>query len=186
MADKNIQMTQRNSDNTAWDNLNPKTLGINVMTGNGETVDVNLANYVKHPAYVLATGSVNAYVATLNPAPTSYIDGMGLCLKINISNTGTSTVNVNGLGVKTIKDSSGNSLTGNKLVLNSQYDLRYESISGCFKMQGSSSLPVNVFVQTTDPGVSANDNDIWFDLTNNLIKRRLTGAWKIFDSVFSA
>ncbi|MCB2354332.1 hypothetical protein [Clostridium estertheticum] len=30
MADINLQMTQRNEDNTAWDNLNPKTIGANV------------------------------------------------------------------------------------------------------------------------------------------------------------
>ena len=141
---------------------------------------------VQHPPYVVTTGIANAYIVTLNPIPISYVDGMGLCAKINISNTGASTINVNGLGIKSIKDSSGNTLTGNKLVVNGQYDLRYESVSGCFKMQGSSSLPVNVFVQLTDPGASAIDNDIWFDLTNNLIKRKLTGAWKIFDSVFSS
>lgn len=31
MADKNIQMTQRNSDNTGWDNLYPVTKDINVI-----------------------------------------------------------------------------------------------------------------------------------------------------------
>ena len=141
---------------------------------------------VQHPSYVVTTGTANAYIVTLDPIPTSYVDGMGLCVKINVLNTGASTINVNGLGIVAIKDSSGNALVGNKLLLNSQYEIRYESVSGCFKMLGSSSLPVNVFVQTTDPSASANDNDIWFDLTNNLIKRRLTGAWKIFDSVFSA
>lgn len=151
-----------------------------------DVVATSLADNVQHPSYVVTTGTANAYVVTLNPIPTSYVDGMGLCVKINVLNTGASTINVNGLGIVAIKDSSGNALVGNKLLLNSQYEIRYESVSGCFKMLGSSSLPVNVFVQTTDPSASSNDNDIWFDLTNNLIKRRLSGTWKIFDSVFSS
>lgn len=37
MADKNIQMTQRNADNTGWDSLFPKTKGANVVAADGVT-----------------------------------------------------------------------------------------------------------------------------------------------------
>ena len=39
MADKNIQMTQRNSANTGWDNLNPITTAANVLTTDGKTLE---------------------------------------------------------------------------------------------------------------------------------------------------
>jgi hypothetical protein len=48
------------------------------------------------------TGSANAYVVTLTPAPTSYYAGMVACFIPTNSNTGNSTVNFNGLGVKSI------------------------------------------------------------------------------------
>lgn len=166
------------------------TNAININTAaiatNASNLTSHLADNVQHPSYVVTTGTANAYVVTLNPIPTSYVDGMGLCVKINVLNTGASTINVNGLGIVAIKDSSGNALVGNKLLLNSQYEIRYESVSGCFKMLGSSSLPVNLFIQTTDPGVLAQNNDLWFDISaTRLIKFRAAGVWVNFDSTFS-
>lgn len=43
MADKNIQMMQRNETNTDWDNLYPKTKIENVITSDGKTMDELLA-----------------------------------------------------------------------------------------------------------------------------------------------
>jgi|GEM_PF-1905833 len=43
MSDKSIQMTQRNSDNTAWDNLHPITVASNVKTAGGSDVEAQLA-----------------------------------------------------------------------------------------------------------------------------------------------
>lgn len=39
MADKNIQMSQRNTANTGWDNLYPITKAENVLVSNSEVVD---------------------------------------------------------------------------------------------------------------------------------------------------
>ena len=39
MANKNIQMTQRNSANTGWDNLNPITIASNVIFPDGKTLE---------------------------------------------------------------------------------------------------------------------------------------------------
>lgn len=130
MADKNIQMTQRSSDNTAWDNLFPITKGANIVRDDGTP------DYVRVPAYAVATGSANTYVVTLSPAPTAYIDGMAITVKINVVSTGASTLNVNGLGAKAIKDSLGNAITSGGLKANTPYTLRYESTSGSFIVQG--------------------------------------------------
>ena len=53
--------------------------------------------------YSADTGAADAYVATLSPALTAYTDGIGLSFKATNANTGASTIDVNGLGVITIK-----------------------------------------------------------------------------------
>lgn len=57
--------------------------------------------------YAVSTGSANAYVVTLSPVPTSYTAGMVIRFTSNFGNTGSATVNVNGLGAKTIKKLDG-------------------------------------------------------------------------------
>lgn len=54
-------------------------------------------------AYAEDTGAADAYVVTLNPAPTAYFEGMLFRFKASATNTTTSTINVNSLGAKTIK-----------------------------------------------------------------------------------
>lgn len=84
--------------------------------------------------YVVVTGSANAYIATLSPPATSYTDGMALAVKINVNNTGASTINVNALGSKSILDSRGNPMTSGKLKVNIVYTLRYNGTA--FILQG--------------------------------------------------
>ena len=57
--------------------------------------------------YAGDSGAVNAYVVTLNPALSGYSAGVLVQFKAANANTTTSTVNVNGLGVKTIKKLGG-------------------------------------------------------------------------------
>lgn len=52
--------------------------------------------------YAADAGSNDTYVITLSPAPTAYVTGMQISFKANTSNTGAATINVNGLGAKTI------------------------------------------------------------------------------------
>ena len=61
------------------------------------------------PHYSLTTGSANAYAATLSPVVTSWDDVIGkeIVLKLNFSNTGACTLNLNGLGAKSIKKLQG-------------------------------------------------------------------------------
>ena len=47
--------------------------------------------------YATATGAVNTYAITLTPAPTAYATGQKFTFKANLANTGTATLNVNGL-----------------------------------------------------------------------------------------
>lgn len=94
----------------------------------------HLADKMTHIPYAVATGSANTYAVTLSPAPTAYVDGMAVCVKINVSSTGASTLNVNGLGAKAILDSLGNAITSGGLKAGVPYTLRYNGTN--FIVQG--------------------------------------------------
>jgi hypothetical protein len=103
-----------------------------ISTGILSTVSTHLADETRHEQYAVATGLVNAYTVTLSPIPTSYVDGMNISVKINIANTGASTINANGLGIKPIKDALGNPIRIGTLISNGIYFLIYETIYGGF------------------------------------------------------
>jgi hypothetical protein len=94
------------------------------------------SNYIQTIPYAVATGSSNTYSVTPSPAPTSYVDGMAVSVKINSTCTGASTLNINGLGSISIKDSLGNAIVSGGLKANIIYTFRYESTSLSFIVQG--------------------------------------------------
>jgi hypothetical protein len=53
--------------------------------------------------FALDTGAVNACVISIIPAPTSYYVGLEIKFIVLVTNSGAMTVNVNGLGAKSIK-----------------------------------------------------------------------------------
>lgn len=101
-----------------------------------DDVNAHMADYVRQPGAGTTTGSANTYALSLNPTPTSYIDNMGIVLKINIDNTSTSTINVNNLGVKPLKNPDGSNLEAGDLKAGSIYTFRYNATTGNFILQG--------------------------------------------------
>lgn len=95
-----------------------------------QNLNTHKVDYVAHPAVATTTNSGNAYAVTLNPAPTSYVDTMGLILKVNADSTGATTINVNGLGAKAIKKPNG--IAVSNLKANGMYPLRYNATTGNF------------------------------------------------------
>jgi len=104
-------------------------------TKNTSGFNAHLVDYVRQPGYAVATGSANTYAVTLSPAPTTYTEGMAVSVKINVDNTGASTINVNGLGAKTIKKTNGSDVSAGNLKAGSIYTLRYNGTN--FILQGS-------------------------------------------------
>lgn len=94
----------------------------------------HMADYVRHPGYAIASGSANTYSVTLSPAPTTYLEGMAIAVKINVDNTGASTINVNGLGSKTIKKPNGSDVSAGNLKAGSIFTLRFNGTN--FILQG--------------------------------------------------
>jgi hypothetical protein len=98
------------------------------------SLNTHIADYVRQPGYGTTAGSANTYTLTLSPALVAYAAGVGVTVKVNVANTGASTINVNGLGAKSILDSKGNAMTVGKLRLNGVYSLRYDGTN--FILQG--------------------------------------------------
>ena len=107
----------------------PKADDFNRIEGNIET----LGRYDRAPGYGTATGT-NAKTITLNPAPTSYYDGLCFAFKNATQNTGAVTINVNGLGARPIKKPNGNDIAAGNLKANSIYTVRYNGTN--FILQG--------------------------------------------------
>lgn len=87
--------------------------------------------------YLLDTGAANAYVVTFGTAPLSYSAGMSIKMRAINACTGASTINVNSLGVKSIKTFEGATLATGDIVVGIVH-LVYDSISGFFRIVGSS------------------------------------------------
>lgn len=66
--------------------------------------------------YAVADGTVNVLTATLSPAPYALGAGLGVRLLIPAPNTDAVTLNVNGLGAKTVVTQVGDALIGGELV----------------------------------------------------------------------
>lgn len=71
-----------------------------------------LTNDIQNQTYVYGadSGGSDAYAITLSPVPPAYAIGQMFIFKANTANTGSATLNVNGLGAKTIKKNKDNDL----------------------------------------------------------------------------
>jgi len=75
--------------------------------------------------YNTTAGSLNAYTLELSPAVASYTAGQEFTFKVNRTNTGKSTLNVNGAGAKNIW-ASGTVLSGSEMVIGRVYKVVYD------------------------------------------------------------
>lgn len=82
--------------------------------------------YEDRITYSVDTGAANAYVATPSIPITAYSEGLRIRLKAANANTGVSTINVSGLGVKQIIRADGTALQINDIVAGQILDLTYD------------------------------------------------------------
>lgn len=68
---------------------------------------------IRHLNYVIASGT-NTYTATI-PGVKALVEGISIKVKFANANTGTSTLNINGLGAKSIRKGNGNTLSGGNI-----------------------------------------------------------------------
>lgn len=144
VLDGNVAANLQNQINTVIRDVN--NLGIQVsqnttdiaeneqsIFGVGQNLSTHVADDVSHVRYGIATG-INPKAITLSPAPTALVDGLAVSFKNVTTNTGAVTLNINGLGAKSVRNSKGEPLESEDLVANSIYTARYNGTS--FILQG--------------------------------------------------
>lgn len=82
--------------------------------------------------YISDTGVANAYVITPVPAISAYIGGQRFLVKPLNTNTGASTIAVNGLAAKAIVHADGNAVLPGDMPINGLVELIYQSTLGKF------------------------------------------------------
>lgn len=103
------------------------------LTQKAKTTTVQYSGY----NYSIDTGSANAYMATLSPAATAYTVGLQVYLKVVHANTAGSTLNVNGLGTKSIVLPNGTALRAGDLIVGQMAFLIFDGTN--FQLQN----PIN-------------------------------------------
>ncbi|NLY80447.1 MAG: hypothetical protein GX072_11340, partial [Lysinibacillus sp.] len=85
----------------------------NNLTQVQEDIASHLADKIKHLDYAIASGT-NTYSATIEGVDT-LVEGMSIKVKFTNANTGPSTLNINGLGAKSIRKGNGNTLSSGNI-----------------------------------------------------------------------
>lgn len=130
--------------------------------------------------YAVASGTADALTATLVPAPDAYSAGFPIRLKITATNTASATLDVNGLGAKTIKRPDNSNLVAGNLVAGSVVELVYDGTNWFLQTAQASNTNTSsgglTTVATADPitGDGTAGNPI--DIQNG--SKTLNGAWR--------
>lgn len=92
------------------------------------TIESHVADTLNHTVYCGASTGINDKVLT-SPTIKSYVDGLQLRFKNSNVNTGATTINVSGLGVKPLLAFSGDAHTGGELLSGMIYNVVYNGTS---------------------------------------------------------
>lgn len=79
--------------------------------------------------YAVGTSGTDAYAITLSPAPTAYAAGQTFRFKADVANTGAATLNVNGLGAKSLITPDGAALATGQIASGSVVTVTYDGTS---------------------------------------------------------
>ncbi|QCX32444.1 hypothetical protein FDN13_01320 [Caloramator sp. E03] len=155
-------------------------------TGHATTIDLNThATNNTHIFYAVCDGSANNYTVTVSGI-TSYTEGIAVSVKINVDNTGASTINVNGIGVKSIKTADGDDVVSGDLKAGSIYTLRYNGTNFILQGKGGGLKGlVPIYYSATAPTTSV-IGAIWVEMSTTparqaLISQDIPADWTIQD-----
>lgn len=134
-----------NATNTGAVTLNPNSVGVTTVTdefGNALGANSLLANRTyalvydganlramknaTGPAYGATAGGTTVYTVTTNPSISNLNVGQVIEATMNATNTGATTLNVNGIGATTVTDASGAALISGSLQSGKTYLLVYD------------------------------------------------------------
>lgn len=130
------QYTAEEFDDYFGENKNQvEDAGITLSSGDNTQLAKASANYAAFGDFYSDSGSANTYVLdVISPKKgiTEYFDGMRVRFVAGNSNTGASTVNVNGKGVKDIVHDNGSALGNGQILVGNFITLVYKDSTGKF------------------------------------------------------
>jgi|GEM_PF-2148938 len=83
-------------------------------------------------SFAVDTGAANAYLVALPMTATSYGDGLSVVMRPLNANTGACTINVDSLGVKSIKTEANTTPAANDIMAGVPVEMRYSTSTGFF------------------------------------------------------
>ena len=114
------------------------------------------------------SGAADAYVVALPYTPASYADGLEVIFKASAANTGDATVNVNSLGVKSIKRQDGSALVAGDIAASKFTVLRYNSTTGMFEIQTNSAALSDATVRFPNLAAPVTASDVELNTLDGL------------------
>ena len=109
--------------------------------------ETRLKNGTDH--FAVDTGAVNAFLVAMPQAPASYVDGLAITFRPLNTNTAACTINVNSLGVKSIRRIDSSALVAGDIYVGVPVPLIYSTATGFFH------LPANAILSATQAAASA-------------------------------
>jgi microcystin-dependent protein len=133
----------------------PTTVGYSKLSATSGTPTAPVVIETNDPRvnnYAVDTGSANAYAIALTTAPASYVAGQKYIFKATNTNTLTSTLNVNSLGVKTIQR-GGSALGAGDIITGQIYEVEYDgtNMQLISAVNSTPSGTVNMFAGASAP-----------------------------------
>jgi hypothetical protein len=106
-------------------------LDVNDLYGTTTSLSTDITSFTQEAqlgaySHALSTGSGAAYEVSLSPAPTALTTGHALHMKAHAKNTGPATLDVNGLGPKSIKKIDGSDLETGEILQDAACFLFYD------------------------------------------------------------
>jgi hypothetical protein len=97
---------------------------------------VDVVNGIKAKDLVTTGGGTTTYTLTPTPAVGAYVTGQEFNIKMNATNTGASTINVSGLGAKSLTKGGATALASGDLLIDATYKITYDGTQ--FQVSGIS------------------------------------------------
>lgn len=132
-----------------------EALGIVLSSGDLNQLGKAIAAYSADGDFYTDGGAADAYVLTQigsKQAPPAYADGMRVRCNAANANTGASTVNVAGLGVKDVRQTDGGVLLAGMIKAGVEIELAYDVAGGYFVFTNRNPVGVGQTIQDTSGG----------------------------------
>lgn len=105
--------------------------------------------------YAVDTGAANAYVVSLPHTPSGYVDGLTVRFRAINTNTGASTINVNSLGTKSIRNRSGSALAAGDITVGVPLEVIYSTSTGFFHLSENSAVSATAAASSATAAASS-------------------------------